>query len=429
MVKVAIKSEKLSPFGGIFSIMEKFDSMLSPVIDSTLGQRCSSIFGYQFSEIVRSLMSVYFCGGSCVEDVTSQLMRHLSYHPTLRTCSSDTILRAIKELTQENISYTSDKGKTYDFNTADKLNALLIKALVSTGELNEVETYDVDFDHQFLETEKYDAKPTYKKFLGYRPGVYVIGDMIVYVENSDGNTNVRFHQKDTLKRFFERFEQNNLVINRFRADCGSCSEEIVEEVATHCKTFYIRANRCSSLYNDLFALRGWKRGEINGIEFELNSILVEKWKGKTYRLVIQRRKRMDGELDLWEGEYTYRCILTNDYEPSVREIVEFYNLRGGKERIFDDMNNGFGWSRLPKSFMAENTVFLLLTALIRNFYKVIIQRLDVKRFGPNKTSRIKAFVFRFVSVPAKWIRTSRWYVLNIYTCNNAYADVFQTDFG
>ena len=35
-----IKSEKLTPFGGIFSIMEKFDSMLSPVIDSTLGQRC-----------------------------------------------------------------------------------------------------------------------------------------------------------------------------------------------------------------------------------------------------------------------------------------------------------------------------------------------------------------------------------------------------
>ena len=379
-------------------MMEQFDSTLSYVIDTTLGLRCR-LYGYQYSEIIRSLMSIYFCGGSCIEDVTTHLMPHLSLHPTLRTCSSDTILRAIKELTQENISYTSDTGKNYDF------------------------------DHQFIETEKYDAKHTYKKFLGYRPGVAVIGDLIVGIENSDGNTNVRFHQKDTLKRFFERFEQNNLVINRFRADCGSCSEEIVEEVATHCKTFYIRANRCSSLYNDLFALRGWKRGEINGIEFELNSILVEKWKGKTYRLVIQRRKRMDGELDLWEGEYTYRCILTNDYEPSVREIVEFYNLRGGKERIFDDMNNGFGWSRLPKSFMAENTVFLLLTALIRNFYKVIIQRLDVKRFGPNKTSRIKAFVFRFVSVPAKWIRTSRWYVLNIYTCNNAYADVFQTDFG
>ena len=137
--------------------MEQFDSNLSSVIDSTLGMRCRSIIGYQYGEIVRSLMSVYFCGGSCVEDVTSHPMRHLSYHPMLRTCSSDTILRAIRELTQDNISYTSDQGKTYDFNTADKLNALLIKALISTGELKEVETYDVDFDHQFLETEKYDA--------------------------------------------------------------------------------------------------------------------------------------------------------------------------------------------------------------------------------------------------------------------------------
>lgn len=74
---------------------------------------------------------------------------------------------------------------------------------------------------------------------------------------------------------------------------------------------------------------------------------------------------MDGVQDLWEGEYTYRCILTNDYESSAREIVGFHNLRGGKERIFDD----------------------------------------------------------------RWIRTSRRYVLNIYTCNNAYADVFKTDFG
>ena len=42
--------------------------MLSPIIDQTLGQRCRSIIGYQYSEIIRSLMSVYFCGGSCVDD-------------------------------------------------------------------------------------------------------------------------------------------------------------------------------------------------------------------------------------------------------------------------------------------------------------------------------------------------------------------------
>ena len=46
MAKVQIKSEKLTPFGGIFSIMKQFDSTLSSVIDSTLGPRCR-LFGYQ----------------------------------------------------------------------------------------------------------------------------------------------------------------------------------------------------------------------------------------------------------------------------------------------------------------------------------------------------------------------------------------------
>ena len=131
---------------------------------------------------------------------------------------------------------------------------------------------------------------------------------------------------------------------------------------------------------------------------------------------------------------TFACYQTNVFvkpDEQNRACSSYAMARKGarSERIFDDMNNGFGWNRLPKSFIAESTVFLLLTALIRNFYKAIIQRLDVKRFGLNATSRIKAFVFRFISVPAKWIRTSRRYVLNIYTCNNAYADIFQTDFG
>ena len=40
---------------------------------------------------------------------------------------------------------------------------------------------------------------------------------------------------------------------------------------------------------------------------------------------------------LSEEYFSIRCILTNDYGSSARENVEFYNLRGGKERIFDDI--------------------------------------------------------------------------------------------
>lgn len=242
MAKVQIKSEKLTPFGGIFSIMEQFDALLAQTIDSTLGLRCT-MFGYQYSEILRSLMCVYLCGGSCIEDVTTHLMKHLSLHPTLRTCSADTILRAIEELTFKSITYKSASGKSYDFNTADKMNCLLVNALLATGQLKSGQEYDFDFDHQFIETEKYDAKPTYKKFLGYSPGVAVINDMIVGIENRDGNTNVRFNQKETLERIFKRLEASEIYISRARMDCGSCSEEIVDMVEAHCRHFYIRANR------------------------------------------------------------------------------------------------------------------------------------------------------------------------------------------
>ena len=244
--------------------MELFEHHLSHIIDGTLGKRSVSI-GYDYSEIIRSLMCVYFCGGSCVEDVSNHLMEHLSLHPLLRTCSSDTILRMMKELSCENITYTSDNGRDYDFNTCDTVNKLLVNALVSTGQLVPKEEYDLDFDHEFLEAEKYDAKMTYKHFLGYSPGVAVINNMIVGIENRDGNANVRFHQQDTLERIYTRLEGKGITINRSRMDCGSCSEEIVKTVARHSKLYYIRANSCQSIYNDIFALRGWKCVEINGI--------------------------------------------------------------------------------------------------------------------------------------------------------------------
>ena len=75
------------------------------VIDIVLGLRSTS-FGYQYSEIIHSLSSIYFCGGNCVEDVTSHLMSHLSLQLTLWTFSSNTILRGISELGTANTTNT-----------------------------------------------------------------------------------------------------------------------------------------------------------------------------------------------------------------------------------------------------------------------------------------------------------------------------------
>ena len=47
-----------------------------------------------------------------------------------------------------------------------------------------------------------------------------------------------------------------------------------------------------------------------------------------------RRYKLNLRNSLLSEEYfSISCILTNDYGSSARENVEFYNLRGGKERI------------------------------------------------------------------------------------------------
>lgn len=131
----------------------------------------------------------------------------------------------------------------------------------------------------------------------------------------------------------------------------TCSKEIVEVVETNCRHFCIRANRYSSFNDSILSLTCWNTVEINNIEFELNSILIDEWKGKPYRLAIQQQRErrntlMFGKVNTSKGAY-WPTITSRRQRHS-----EFYNLRSGKQRIFDEMNNDFGWKQLSKSFMA-----------------------------------------------------------------------------
>lgn len=76
--------------------------------------------------------------------------------------------------------------------------------------------------------------------------------------------------------------------------------------------------------------------------------------------------------------------------------------------------------------MSQNAAFLLLTALIYNFYKYLLSKIETADFSLKPTSRIKTFVFKFVSVAARWVKTARQNVLQIYSSNQAYAKL---DFG
>ena len=111
-------------------------------------------------------------------------------------------------------------------------------------------------------------------------------------------------------------------------------------------------------------------------------------------------------------------------ELTEKDIITFYNERGASEKNFDIQNNDFGWSHLPFSFMAENMVFMMVTAMLKNLYLYLVRHISDKVKPLKKTSRLKAFILHFVSVPAKWVRTGRQNVLNLYTNKTYYTEVF-----
>ena len=78
MTKVQIKSEKLTPFGGLFLIMEQFDSTLSSVIDSTLGQRCKSFGLSSGLSLCQPSESGHLGGMCCISIPTTMLTQKYS---------------------------------------------------------------------------------------------------------------------------------------------------------------------------------------------------------------------------------------------------------------------------------------------------------------------------------------------------------------
>jgi len=231
--KIQILDKQINSFGGIFYVISQFRSSgQAALIDKTLGVKGINT-KFSYSNVVENLTSIFVSGGEVLEDVNFFRQEAFKANPDYRSCSADTIGRDLRGLAVEN-----------------------------TG------------SRRFIETEKYDATYSYKKANGYFPGIAQINLHPFYIENRDGNANVKFEQAETLERAFAHLKANDIKVDKARMDCGSYSQE----------------------------------------------------------------------------------------------VVEFYNQRGSSERIFDMQNNDFGWKHLPFSFMKENTVFMIFTALIRNFY-------------------------------------------------------------
>jgi len=419
-MKVTYSSDTISAFGGLnFADTLLNKAGVFKTIDNTLGDR-GLMTSYSYSDLIRSYLLMVLCGGECAEDITEHLGSELEQVDDFDVCSADTLLRMQKELSTPKETYVSKSGVEHDFNSNVKLNELLVKLLISTNEFDvQKQDYVFDYDNQFIPTGKYDSKWSYKKAQGYFPGIASIDNFPVYIENRNGNSNVKYKQEQTLENAYKVLCDSGIKIKHSRMDCGSFTQAVVDVVEANSTYFYIRAQRCDNLYQSLKELTHWKTVEIGHKKYEITSLNYSpfsKKNQKEYRYVITPEAKENGQIDLLtQDAFIYRAIMTNNTTMSDLEVVKFYNQRGESERLFDEMNNDFLWKKMPFSFLQENTVFRIIMAICRNLFHFLTNFISKKLEFIKPNYRLKKFIFRFMIVPAKWIKQGRRYVLKLFS--------------
>jgi hypothetical protein len=416
-MKVTTSLENIKSFGGLNFVISEFDTLEFPkLITDSLGKRSISC-QYEFSDMIKSLWSIFFAGADCAEDLQNHLNADFQMIDNLNFPSADTVLRLQKDLATKKEFHLSKNNIVNEINRHEKLNELNINLLLKTNQLKKSHFYDLDFDNQLIACEKYDAKKSYKMKNGYFPGVASIGRNIVYFENRNGNSNVKFKQNETLENTFKLLNNSEIKIDRARMDCGSFTQEVIEIVEKNCKKFYIRAQKCADLSTQIKQIANWEKVRIGDKLVEIASMEYKPFKKeKSYRYVIQRETNKTGQTTIETGDnFIYRAIITNDLLLDSKGVIEYYNQRGASEKIFDEMNNDFGWNNLPFSFLEENTVFMILMAMCRNFYLYLVDKFAKKLNFIENTFRLKKFIFRFVVVPFKWVKIGGQKTLKLFT--------------
>jgi hypothetical protein len=419
-------SNTISAFGGInfvFKYLEEgnYNDLFNKYFPSLAHQSI-----YSWKDIIYSILSIYLCGGDCIEDLQLHLKTHFQRNPFINLPSSDTVLKRLKELTEDcNQCFTKRGSVEHTYNRNSRLEDFNVALLKKLGAFSKDEI-TIDYDNTILFTEKSDSKMTYKRNPGYQPGVCTLNEeQVLYIENRNGNSDAKSFQIDTLGRLFSLLKSKGIKkADHFRADAASYQFDVINLLAEEVKYFYIG---CRNSYIEKYypQVSRWESitdsanetieiGELTITPFQQQS-RKNKIATQEYRLIVKRKPTKDGQLNLFtQDHYEYRAILTNNTQWSSIEIAQFYNHRGNMEKQFDILKNDFGWNNMPFSKLNQNTVFLYITAICRNLYHYIIRHFSEKIKSLKPNFRVKKFLFRFIIVPAKWVKRSRQNYLKIY---------------
>jgi hypothetical protein len=394
----------ISAFGGINFVIDLIEqSKIPSLLDRLLGPRVKQAT-YTYSEIILSWVYANLCGAERLDD-TKAIKETFEHRPGFKFPSAERFSDIFRGFATKTETYESQQGK-YDnqLNIHMPLNQIMVSVALKLKELTKAKSHTIDYDNVIIHNDKYDSRRTYQIGKGYAPGVLFIDKTPVYIENRNGNSNAAWRISDSVERGIQLLEKNGIKVAKFRSDAAAFSSKVFKLCDSKEISYYIRGRVSQELILEARLVKKWKLFKCNGIEYELASIwLTPQRMGKPQRHVVSRCKSNNQTPSHKKDRgYRYQCIVTNDEAMDDRKVVRFYNQRGSIERNFDDLKNNFNWSRLPFSFLNENTVFLIISAIASIIYRFSLKKFSRTMKFVKRTWRLKNFRFHFINVAAWW---------------------------
>jgi len=418
MNKIKNSSKNITPFGGLNFIFKALTTKkLDVLINSCLGSR-SFLAQYSYSDVVLSLFANSLCQGDYLSDLQTLKSKYSDQFFT-KIPSPDTVEYVCQELKTKTVTTTTYNGVIHDVNYNNNMNSSLIALNIATNQLApKTSGYTLDFDNVVVQTEKQDAKLSYKKTKGYHPNIAFIGRLPIHIENHNGNTPASYEQKGTLERCFDNLDQYGVEIENFRADSASYQKEVINLVSNRAKNFFIRITDFKGLRAHCSKIGNWEELEINYQLKEVATTLYKPFKeDKEYRIVVTRVLKKSGQFDLLSGcAYDYYGIITNNKVLTDKDVIEFYNNRGDAENSNRYLLNDFNLHHLPFPDMDTNTVFMYLmamSAILFEWTKIILVK--NKAEGVKLNMRVKAICFHYITVASAFINHAREKIIHVYS--------------
>lgn len=348
-MKVEYGSE-ICAFGGYYFLIDLFDKLgIGDLLMAEL-PKLAPQSKYDWREIIYSLWSIPFCGGSALEDVNRNLRFQFSNNPLLNIPNADRIGARLRQLSEGTRIIKPRRGeKEHEFSWSNSLNRLLLKTLATCG-FDAKKEHILDYDNTILACEKSDAAKTYKKRVkGYQPGVATIQNLVVFLEQRNGNCVAGAAQKQTLERLFKLMDEFGIKISQFRADSASFQWEIMHFLHERKVNYYLRAIKNQGVIRKITEVSNWEsvnlenkknafRGRIKYSPSQTTCSEIGIDPNFETELIITKWDKENGQLNLLTGEAChYSVIVTNDEAMDCNEVVEFYNNRGEAELHFKEL--------------------------------------------------------------------------------------------